>query len=147
MEQKIAILKIAAGGEPDRFMQQLIQYGLVAGQLTVPTVPGISLGFKGDQVGHIVGRQFGGFAGEDNGIGNVFPQNPSGNNRDFNSFETGVVKPWVEGGCNVCVKFTFYFDKSSNTPHRPANFDYEWWVNGIQMPTKSINNPAPRNPQ
>ena len=121
--------------EPDQFMRQLIKYGEL-------TLPGTTLGVPADDVGHIVGNQFGGYANKSMGNGNVFPQNANVNRNELNPFESITVKQALDKACQVCIEIEFFFAPASSTPHRPTHFTYKWWVDGMQRPTKGFKNPT-----
>jgi hypothetical protein len=106
-----------------------------------------------DAVGHIIGRQFGGFA-EYNSM-NIIPQNAVLNNGPggmWKQFEMQVSNrammaqsptgpPTVSGNRGrVCVRITFT-EFWSNAPLRPKRFLVEWWHNGVkQLPNLEIEN-------
>jgi hypothetical protein len=104
-------------------------------------LPGQTLGRVGDQVGHIVGNQFGGYANQTQGWGNFFPQDGPTNTVAYRDFERRTWAITIEHGCDVCARWTFTFNPASNTPYRPTSFTVEWWENGHHAGTQTFNNP------
>jgi len=106
--------------------------------------PAISVGHRGDTVGHIIGQQFGGSAGYSSPevvVENVFPQSP-GSQGDFNRLET-MWRLSVLDGNKVCVVIRLNYSGGS---YRPGSLTAEWWetcgVTGgiVHHPAQPINN-------
>ena len=72
--------------DPDPWTRQFIRHGTLQ-------LPGTMLGLPNDDVGHILANQFGGYANEIQGKGNIYPQNATVNRVAFRIFEQFTVAP------------------------------------------------------
>jgi hypothetical protein len=126
------------------WMSQLVQYGILAAPPGgLPASQNQTLGRIGDNVGHIVGNQFGGYANETLGRGNVFPQHAGTNQGSYQTFETQSVAREIENGaCEVCLLWQFAYDPHSPTPHRPTSFTVTWWVDDKRVEIRLFQNPT-----
>jgi hypothetical protein len=131
--------------EPSTWMSNLVQYGLLAAPAGTSSSasPTLTLGRQGDHVGHIIGNQFGGYANETQGRGNVFPQHGRTNTGSYQTFETQTLARHVEHACEVCVLWVFAFDPGSSTPHRPTSVTVTYWADNTLIDTLLFSNPYP----
>lgn len=142
-----SLAKAPHGGDPDAWTGTFIRMGTVTAP---PPPPGqvIHLGRNApfDSPGHIIAKQFGGFAkahaAPDLSYGNYFPQNPNVNQGSFAQFETNTVAIRIPTSCEVCVQFDFSYPAGLvNLPYRPNHFVVTWWVDGVPQNGLGFLNP------
>ena len=130
---------LADGSKPDREMKWAITNPNNLDHIGY-LVPGNQP--RSDSVGHIVDRKFGGHARHnDDGDRNVFAQNSSLNDTEWNQFmdqvEQTLAVPVVR---SVCLKYKFNY-LSKKYPNRPSTIYIEWWVAapvGTTVPLRSL---------
>ena len=103
-----------------------------------------------DEVGHLIGQQFGGKAALAAtvvlGNGNFIPQDPADNDA-FQKIEETIAKILKKDSCaDICVKIAITYDAASAgaimpvRPYRPWEIRYQWWQAGQPKGNKLFTN-------
>jgi hypothetical protein len=108
------------------------------------------IGFANDEVGHLVGMQFGGRASLESppssGNGNFVPQGPLAND-EYNQIEEAIARILRSDSCaQICLHIKIHYDEaranleSPYRPYRPFEFRIKWWQAGQQMGNDVLDN-------
>ncbi|MCZ2340254.1 MAG: DNA/RNA non-specific endonuclease [Bacteroidales bacterium] len=95
-----------------------------------------------DNVGHLIGAAFGGYANLRLPNPNAIPQNGQVNQGDFNTHEK-LVRAAARGK-RLCIRIMLTYAATTGSKSRPSSLLYYYWINR-QQPSAPVGNKWPRD--